>query len=678
MLTTKKRKEILCETERIGNELLAIADTGEQGMSWKTMGVDNKMNLAPIKSESIFSGVSGVVLFFLELYRQTHAPAYLNAAKEGMRWVENYCRQDPSSFYSFFNGRMGVSYTMLRMFDVTNEIQYLDKALRIAEPCLDFMTDSRLVANLLNGTSGTLLALLHLHAASGEEWLLEKIDRFVKYLVENTHFGPKGVYWDRNSQNISGLCGFSNGAAGIGFTLLELGRYFENDAFYWLAEQAFLYESCFYDRNLKNWPDLRKGIGKYEDYTYHENAFREGNLYFFNTGVDANNWMFGAAGIGLSRLRALEILDKPVYAQEARDALEKTIQTVNTTFAPGKSSPFFILAGGGAGCAELFLESYRTLNEPKYLELSHEIALKALAFQKEHGDYPSGHRYTGKEGNTSLFMGNPGIGYFYLRVLDPRDVPSILAPGIDAAKGKNSFGGRYGRYPYIALSQAEIKKIVSGRYFKRTTAAAERLFPRKLERFFNQNTAGDKDLLKERLAGFMDSAIRSLPEKEKECISDARDLESEKTKMDEAASSHYLLFIKERVRRIEAEQLKQLDTGEFLDLKLSLADDIRLKPNAWNWNLTGGPEEWLKNLRLEPGFYPVLLKPAPEGVMEIPLSPFTYTVLTAFGRGRKVKEAVPGILDSFDLPSQEQEKLLTEKIIEQIKEVIAAGFIFEV
>jgi lantibiotic modifying enzyme len=166
------------------------------------------------------------------------------------------------------------------------------------------------VDDLINGNSGTLLGLLHLHAASGEKWILESIDCFIRHLVDRANHGPAGLYWDRSPQLISGLFGFSHGAAGIGFVFLELGHYFQNEAFYTIARQAFLYEGYFFNqaKKHKNWPDLRRGIYSDDDYREHQKAFLEGDMDFFTSGGDMNAWCHGAAGIGLSRVRAFQLL----------------------------------------------------------------------------------------------------------------------------------------------------------------------------------------------------------------------------------------------------------------------------------------------------------------------------------------------------------------------------------
>lgn len=206
---------------------------------------------------------------------------------------------------------------------------------------------------------------------------------------------------------------------------------------------------------------------------------------------------------------------------------------------------------------------------------------------------------------------------------------------------------------------------------------AEKFFPQKLERFFNQKIPGDRELLKEDFVRFTGSIIPSLPGKEKECISDIREIELEKMRMDEAVTSHYLLFIKQRVQRSRVEKRKHMEISQILELHLVLETDVRLRAAAWDWNLTAGRDEWIENLQKEPDFYALLLKALPEGVVEIPLSPFTYAVLVPFREVRRVQDIIPEIIDSFEISSDEKKELLTTKIIEQIKETFFAGYLVE-
>jgi hypothetical protein len=62
----------------------------------------------------------------------------------------------------------------------------------------------------------------------------------------------------------------------------------------------------------------------------------------------------GAAGIGLTRLRAFELLKKPIYEQEAKNAIARAMRQGGEN---EPISPMFTLSEGETGNAELFLQS---------------------------------------------------------------------------------------------------------------------------------------------------------------------------------------------------------------------------------------------------------------------------------------------------------------------------------
>lgn len=103
---------LLKEAVRIGDELLDKAIDHNDGFSWKTLIYNtNTQKCHWQQNESIYSGTAGIVLFFLELYKQTKNSSYIHAAKKGADWLIYHCRKNPSSYYAFYTGRMGVSYT---------------------------------------------------------------------------------------------------------------------------------------------------------------------------------------------------------------------------------------------------------------------------------------------------------------------------------------------------------------------------------------------------------------------------------------------------------------------------------------------------------------------------------------------------------------------------------------
>lgn len=678
----KLKKDLLNGARRIGDWLLIEAETDENGMHWKTMTMDLNHNVSFIKSESIYSGVSGIALFFLELFKQTQDKRYMDAAVEGMNWTVNYGKKYPSNFYAFFTGRMGVSYTLLQMYKFTREKEYLKNAMAIARPFKDALEDSTGVDDLINGNSGTLLGLLHLHASTGEKWILEFIDCFIRNLVDRANHGPVGLYWDRSPQQISGLCGFSHGAAGIGFVFLELGHYFQNETFYFIARQAFLYERYFFNqaKKQKNWLDMRRGIYSNDDYQEHKKAFLEGDMDFFTRGGDMNAWCHGAAGIGLSRLRAFQLLKNPIYKNEVQLAVDKTILTDIKSSNP---NPLFILCHGSGGNAELFIYAYQIFRDKKYLSMAEKIALNTLAYHEKHNHYLAGYRAPGAGEDRSLFMGNAGVGYFLLRLADPFHVPSIMAPTIDVTLNTGELAS-VSHYPFIDISLPDLQRRLLQKDFKRTIFVSEEIMPEKLNSFITGPQLDSEDTgisLVKSFVGFIEKAMPSLPAKKKDVLSDVFALEKEKRQMDEKIKSHSLLSIKEKVMAQQAEKIIETDNETFKKFIFSLEEDVRLAATDWNWH-ESNREHWAANLNREKGqegedIHPILLKPTPLGIMETRLSPLSYTILYEFQESKPVERVILAVLEAFESLTPEQEEMLKEKIIQQIKETLLAGILIE-
>jgi hypothetical protein len=678
----KLKKDLLDEARRIGDRLLAEAETDENGMHWKTMTMDLNRNVSFIKSENIYSGVSGIVLFFLELFKQTQETRYMDAAVEGMKWVVNYCKKNPSTYYAFFTGRIGVSYTLLQMHKFTREKEYLENAIAMAKPCKDALEGSPGVDDLINGNSGTLLGLLHLHAATGEKWILESIDCFIRRLVDRANHGPAGLYWDRSPQQINGLCGFSHGAAGIGFVFLELGHYFQNEAFYTIARQAFLYEGYFFNqaKEYNNWPDLRRGIYTDDDYREHQKVFLEGDLNFFTTGSDMNAWCHGAAGIGLSRVRAFQLLKNPVYKNEVQIAVDKTILT---DIKSPKPNPLFILCHGSGGNADLFIYAYQILRDKKYLSMAEKIAVNALAYHEKHNHYLAGYSAPGTMEDRSLFMGNAGIGYFLLRAAAPLHVSSILAPAIDVTLNPGEFASA-SHYPFIYISLPDLQRRLLQKDFKRTILISGEIMPEKLNAFLTGHQLESDDTgcsLVKSFAGFIKNTMPALPAKKKDVLSDVFELEWGKRQMDEEIKSHSLLSIKEKVMAQQAEKIIETDSETFKKLVFRLEEDVRLAAADWDWN-EANREQWAANLDREKGqeeedFQPILLKPTPMGIKETRLSPFSYTILYEFQESNPVGGVIRAVIAAFESLTPEQEEMLKEKISQQIKEALLAGILIQ-
>src|SRR5262249_61774792 len=97
------------------------------------------------------------------------------------------------------------------------------------------------------------------------------------------------------------LTGFSHGAAGMAWALLELASVAGEERFTKSALELIAWERSLFNAEKQNWPDLRN----------HRRGFRFA-------------WCHGAPGIGLARLRSLPHLDDMQIRAEINTALVTT------------------------------------------------------------------------------------------------------------------------------------------------------------------------------------------------------------------------------------------------------------------------------------------------------------------------------------------------------------------
>ena len=130
-----------------------------------------------------------------------------------------------------------------------------------------------------------------------------------------------------------------------------------------------------------------------------------------------------APGIGLSRLRAYEILKSHDIKREAEVAIRTTMRELNRP-AYGLQSDFTLCHGRG-GNAELLIYAGEILGDNAAQACAEALGQQGIeSFSREKLPWPCGVRGGGETPN--LMLGLAGIGYFYLRLFDPIAVPSIL------------------------------------------------------------------------------------------------------------------------------------------------------------------------------------------------------------------------------------------------------------
>jgi lantibiotic modifying enzyme len=264
--------------------------------------------------------------------------------------------------------------------------------------------------DLLGGRAGAIVGLITLSRLLDRQDLVDQAARLADDLVSTADVRGPGHSWSSPSSGASrNLAGLSHGAAGAGLALLELAAVTGDDSYGRAARGAFQYERSLFDRDAQNWPDLRGQRGSARQGPYAP-AFPV-------------MWCHGAAGIALSRLRAVELIGDPACREEALVAVETTKKTVANTLL--NRSGNYSLCHGLAGNAEVLLYAREVLGGDweDGARLAFDVAEAGVEHYGAHGrPWPCGTF----EGETAgLFLGLAGIGLFYLRLHDPL-IPSVL------------------------------------------------------------------------------------------------------------------------------------------------------------------------------------------------------------------------------------------------------------
>ncbi|MBO0933586.1 lanthionine synthetase LanC family protein [Fibrella aquatilis] len=435
----------------IGDELLRQALVTPCGLTWPVEYSEDGRGLTWQQPESIYSGVSGIVLFLTELYRHTQHKTYLEAAKEGMRWVVDYCHKNATQQYGFYIGRLGVAYVLLKLHAITHQPTLLTEALDMAKPVADsYLTNEHTTSALFDGRAGALLVLLHLHQASQEPWLVGTITACIDTLLDQASYDQAGICWDRSRNSVQGLCGLAHGAAGIGYVFAELGQYVNNAAFLAVARQAFDYENQYWHEVAQNWPDFRKDITTPERELFYQQAYLNHDLEAFAGTFTNTSLAHGTAGIGLTRLAAVEAYQTDV-SRAATALAERHDRFMAEPLSIRQQSVYAGLAGEGV----FFLEAYKATAEPMYLQHAHAIGL-LLQAQAE-----------ATESTTSdlgLLTGQAGLGYFYLQLARPTAesvlLPRLRSENLGAAAGLSGFSGSSVQRKIVAGSFPRVVKLM--------------------------------------------------------------------------------------------------------------------------------------------------------------------------------------------------------------------------
>jgi lantibiotic modifying enzyme len=360
----------------------------------------------------LYGGTSGIALFLAQLYQVTQEKLYRMTAEGAMRQALSRLEDVSPEFSSgFYSGFTGIAYASIRLGEIFGNQDWIERGLHMLEERgMEDLSQQRL--DVATGIAGAIPVLISVHQRYRRDVLAGVTIRFGKHLLETVIKSDIGWSWstlkETNNNQQPNLTGFSHGAAGIAWVLLELYRKTHYEPCRVAAEEGFRYEQHWFSPEHGNWPDLRH----YQATTTNANP-----ALGYSTA-----WCHGAPGIGLSRLRAYEISGKEEYRQEAEAALRTTVKMLQQSTIAQEN---YSLCHGIAGNAELLIYASRVLKNTDYKSIAEQVGLRGIErYEKNRIPWPCGVLGAGETPN--LMLGLAGIGYFYLRLYDSVVNPPVV------------------------------------------------------------------------------------------------------------------------------------------------------------------------------------------------------------------------------------------------------------
>lgn len=353
---------------------------------------------------NLYSGTMGVALLFAAIFKVNGSEANkedaVNIAEgardrvlgESLQWLEEFG-------IGGYTGIGSVVYGLTVVGDLTGQTSLWDDALKISRLITPEMIEADSSNDVISGCSGAASALIKLHQQTGEKRLEKQIRHCGRKLVASMVSSDVPHRAWQSLASPKPLAGFAHGAAGISLSLLRIYELTGNEKFKEAALEGINYQRALYSLADKRWKDRR-----YEDTYGH--AGSTGNL----------SWCNGAAGIAMSRLSGIGLMDDELVREEIKIAVEGLSNVVDGV-------PINLCCGIG-GFIEPLLSAGKVFGnrdlEHKGNEIAANIAkwaLKKMGEQKGSIDDMIAPMF---------FQGYSGIAYQLLKVAAFPELPSVL------------------------------------------------------------------------------------------------------------------------------------------------------------------------------------------------------------------------------------------------------------
>jgi type 2 lantibiotic biosynthesis protein LanM len=394
-----KPTQLIAASCAVGDRLWEMALRGVDDVTWigLTLAGQKQWMLTPLGLD-FYDGVPGIVFFLAYLGAVSGNERYTSLARAGLetvrRRIEPSARKNGFKAIGGFSGWGGLLYMLVHLGALWSEPELLAEAEELVEELPERIGEDKNL-DIIAGAAGCVGALLSLDRCRPSRRVLEVANQCGEHLLTKARQMPQGLGWQTFGVP---LAGFSHGAAGIAWALLELATVSGAQRFRTAALDGIAYERSLFRAEAGNWVDLRP-------------PETEGETPKFPVA-----WCHGAPGVGLSRLLCKRLVNDPLFDGEINTALRTTLT--------GGFGYNHCLCHGDLGNLEFLMEAARTLPESAWGEEARGLAGAILKTITREG-WLCGNPLALE--SPGLMTGLAGIGYGLLRCAEPARVPSVLA-----------------------------------------------------------------------------------------------------------------------------------------------------------------------------------------------------------------------------------------------------------
>jgi type 2 lantibiotic biosynthesis protein LanM len=409
--TSLPRQQLLETASNIGQELARRAVRAADGsVCWLGVcydAVTHRYRYEPMDS-GLYNGMAGVAVFLAALAKLTATEEWQDLALGAcVVWQQTLAEATSDTQPRIVramgigagNGIASTAYALATVSQLLEAPVLLEAAQQTA----GLLTMKQLQADthfdILHGTAGALLVLLKLYRLTGTSDCLDRAIIAGQHLIKHRIMGENGTCtWKTAYPRM--LTGFSQGAAGIAYALLQLFAITGEPSYRDVAEAALAYENTAFSAEAGNW------------YDYRPCTMTNG------TPTCMTSWCHGAPGIGLARLAALPVLD----TDEIRRDIAVALGTTRRLGGQGVDH----LCCGTAGRIDVLLTAAYTLQRPDWHAVAQQLTAWMVQRAQQNNTFQLYVNVPSTVYNPALFQGAAGIGYTLLRLTAPEALPSLL------------------------------------------------------------------------------------------------------------------------------------------------------------------------------------------------------------------------------------------------------------